>query len=308
MSLFLGSLLVLGIAVALASNRAFPRLVSLASHFRPRALYTATFSRLLTSSSMAPDKYQTPPQAPPVFKATADSILADAKKITDSHKALLDKVVADTPVEKATFSTVMDPILKDENVFSCVTNALTFYQHVSPDKALREASTKAEEQIQEFGIETQMRDDVFKLVDAAFETRESQNLDKESLRILEKERKKYIQKGLLLPPGPQRDRFKETQKRISQLCIQGQKNLNEENGAMWFTKEELDGVPPDDLDVETLEKGTGENDGKYKVTFKYNHFFPLVKYAVNEDVRREYMISDSNKVCCKPPLPITGPC
>lgn len=245
---------------------------------------------------MAPEQFRNPPQRPPVFTATAESILADAKKSADQSKSVLDQIVASVTPETATFDNTLKPILIDGNDSSGPQNILTFYQHVSTNESLREASTKAEELLNDFYIEAKMREDVFKLVDAAYATRESQNLDKESLHILEKERQKYIRNGLLLPPGEKRDRFKEIQKRLSQLCIQGKKNLNEEKGGVWFTPQELEGVPKDDIDVDTLEKGTGENEGKVKVTFKYNHFTPLSKYAIHEDTRRRYVIADSNKV------------
>lgn len=254
---------------------------------------------------MAPEQFRTPPQKPPVFTATADSILADAKKSAEQSKKVLDNVVASVTPETATFENTLKPILIDGNESSGPQNILTFYQHVSTNDSLREASTKAEELLNDFYIEAKMREDVFKLVNAAYATRESQNLDEESLHILEKERQKYIRNGLLLPPGDKRDRFKEIQKRLSQLCIQGKKNLNEEKGGVWFTPQELEGVPKDDIDVDTLEKGTGENEGKVKVTFKYNHFTPLVKYAIHEETRRRYIIADANKVSLPPMSPFS---
>lgn len=264
-------------------------------------------------STMVSDKYRNPPQAPPVFTFTAESIVADTKKICEVTKGVLDTVVADVPPEKATFANALEPILSDDNKSSTKTRILTFFQHVSTDGALRNASTEAEQILDDFGIECKMREDVFKVVDGAFATRSEQNLDKEPLHVLEKERQKYIRNGLQLPAGPQRDRFKEIQKRLSQLAIQGQKNLNEEKGGIWFTPEELDGVPSDDIDIDTLEKGTGENEGKVRLTFKYNHYFPLIKYAKNADTRRDYTIAESNKVSSpsfrrsKPMLTCTRP-
>jgi metallopeptidase MepB len=250
---------------------------------------------------MAPEQYRNPPQSPPVFTATAESILADAKKSAEQSKNILDQIVAKVTPETATFDNTLKPILLDGNDSAGPQNILTFYQHVSTNESLREASTKAEELLSDFYIEAKMREDVFQLVEAAYATRDSQKLDKESLHILEKERQKYIRNGLLLPVGEKRDRFKEIKKRLSQLSIQGKKNLNEEKGGFWFTPKELEGVPKDDIDVETLEKGTGENEGKVKVTFKYNHFNPLVKYAVQEETRRRYVIADANKVRETPP-------
>lgn len=130
-------------------------------------------------------------------------------------------------------------------------------------------------------------------MDAVFQKKDSLDLDPESLRLLEKERKSYIRNGLNIPEGPKRDRFKEIKKRLSHIQIQFSKNLNEENGALYFTKEELDGVPSDL--VETWDKGTGEDEGKYRVSFKYTDLFPTLKFAKNAETRRKMFVANENK-------------
>ncbi|OTB12681.1 hypothetical protein K445DRAFT_320818 [Daldinia sp. EC12] len=251
---------------------------------------------------MAPDKYKNPPQAPPTFTGTKESIVNDAKTICDTTRSLLDKIVADVTAPTATFSSVLAPMAEDENQSQLSTRILGFYQYVSSDADLRNASTEAEKIMDEFSIECNMREDVFKLVDAAFQAQKSKepDLDAESLRLLEKERKGYIRNGLGLPQGPQRDRFKEIKKRLSQIGIEFQKNLNEENGGLWFTKEELDGVPSDVLDG--LEKGTGENEGKLKLSFKYPDLFPTLKFAKNPETRKKVFIANENKTNQNVPL------
>ena len=183
---------------------------------------------------------------------------------------------------------------EDENNSNLQTRIIGFYQAVSTDAKLRDASSKAEEIMDEFGIEASMREDIFKLVDAAY--KKGEELDPESQRLLEKERKSYIRNGLGIPAGPQRDRFKEIKKRLSQIQIEFQKNLNEENGGIWFSKKELEGVP-DDV-VEGFEKGTGENEGKLRFTFKYPDLFPALKFALDSDVRKKIFIENENKVSC----------
>lgn len=245
---------------------------------------------------MAPDNYRNPPQAPPLFTATPDSIAADTKKLCDTTKSVLDSVAANVSADRASFANVLEPILLDENLASSQRRILTFYHHVSTDKALRDASTESEKALNDFGIECNMREDIFKVVDAAYASRASQDLNREQQHVLEKERQKYIRNGLRISQESQRARFKEISKRLSELEIQCQTNLNEEKGAIWFTPEELKGVPADDIDVDSLEKGTGENEGKVKLSFKYNHYFPLIKHAVNADTRRRYSVAESNKV------------
>jgi metallopeptidase MepB len=178
------------------------------------------------------------------------------------------------------------------------THILGFYQAVSTDQKLRDASSEAEKEMDDFGIESAMREDLFQLVDAVLKKKEQ--LDPESQRLLEKEHKGYIRYGLGVPAGPKRDRFKEIKKRLSEIAIKFQKTLNEENGGLWLTPEELDGVPKDL--VEGLKKGEGENEGKIWLTFKYPDLFPTLKYAKNPEVRERLFVSNENK--CNSNIPL----
>lgn len=247
------------------------------------------------TAAMAADKYKNPPQAPPVFTGTKESIVSDAKAICDTTRKLLDSIVANVPADKATFATVLKPIAQDSDNAALTAQILQFYSSVSADAALRDAATEAEKLMDDFSIECNTREDVFTLIDSAFSRQKEAepDLDSESARLLAKERKDYILNGLGLPKGPQRDRFKEIKKRLSQIGIAFQKNLNEENGGLWFTKEELDGVPEDV--VGGLEKGTGENEGKVKLSFKYPDLFPTLKFAKVQETRKKVFIANENK-------------
>jgi metallopeptidase MepB len=342
--LLLSLLLFSATAVILAAPRIIPRLSALftqlkssskahlqaplggpftaATTGRP-ALGTLTYSShaSLFTNRPAADmaKYANPPQDPPLFTGTKDSIVADSKGLCDRTRSLLDSLVANIkPAENpasATFESVIRPQTEDENESALTARILGFYQYVSADSALRDASTEAEKVMDEFSIECSMRDDVFGLVDAVYNNSglpasiekdkhrlidaglaKSAGLDDvESARLLERERKSYIRNGLGLPEGEKRDRFKAIKMRLSQIQIAFQKNLNEENNGIWFAKEELDGVPQDVLD--TLEKGTGENEGKIRLSFKYPDLFPTLKFANSPETRRRVFIENENKVC-----------
>lgn len=247
---------------------------------------------------MAPAHLRRPPQAPPVFTATPQSVVADAERLIKTSRAVQDKVVAEVKPETAAFASVLGPLSQDENVMALEAHIIGFYQAVSTDQKLRDASSKAEEMMDEFFIESVMREDVYKLVDAVLNKNET--LDPESRRLLEKEHKDFIRNGLGLPAGDKRARFKEIKKRLSQLSIEFQKNLNEENGGIWFTPEQLDGVPDDVLSG--LKKGEGENAGKLWLTFKYPDLFPTMKYATNPETRRQVMTANENK--CNQNVPL----
>lgn len=293
-----------------------PTSSQLSSYFSSSTSVYATYKPIFTNPSIdsMSDKYKNPPQAPPTFTGTKESILADAKAICDRTRTTLDKVVADVPpvadARKTTFGTVLGPQIDDENDMSLTAHILGFYQYVSAESDLRDASTEATRLMDEFGIECNMREDVFKVVDATVQTYGGKDaleatggtvggavtpLNPESARLLVREHKGYVQNGLGLPVGPQRERFKEIKKRLSQIQIDFQKNLNEEDGGIWFTREELDGVPADLLDGLDKGKEGSEDAGKIRLSFKYPDLFPALKFAKNPVTRRRIFVENENK-------------
>ena len=206
--------------------------------------------------------------------------------------------MAEVKPEDASFENTMLPLAADENQGGLENHIIGFYQSVSTNQELRDASTKAEEMMDDFSIESSMREDIYKLVEAAL--KRGEKLDPESQRLLEKTHKAYIRSGLGLPAGPKRDRYKEIKKRLSTLCIIFSKNLNEEVGGLWFTPEELEGVPQDVAAL--FAKGEGENAGKLKMTFKYPDLIPTTKYAKNPATRKKAYIENENKLLQNIPI------
>jgi metallopeptidase MepB len=238
--------------------------------------------------------FKSPPQAPPVFTATPQSVVEDTKNLLATSKKITDDIVAQIAEKDAGFQNVLLPMTQNEDQSALSTHILGFYQSVSTDQKLRDASTEAEKLMDDAYIEASMREDVFKLVDAAL--KRGDKLDDESQRLLEKEHKGFVRNGLNIPAGPKRDRFKDIKKRLSELAIAFSKNLNEEKGGMWFTKAELDGLPEDVL---SLLKQEGD---KYWLTYKYPDLFPALKYIKNPTVRQKIFVGNENK--CNQNVPL----
>jgi metallopeptidase MepB len=292
LSLVLFSSIVL---VTLAPFRAPARLGSLLNQFRPVQTLTplaTSLSRPISTSAMG--SFKPPPQAPPVFTATPQSVVEDTKTLLAKSKKITDDIVAQVAEKDAGFKNVLLPMAQDEDQSTLSTHILGFYQSVSTDQKLRDASTEAEKLMDDAYIEASMREDVFKLVDAAL--KKGDKLDDESQRLLEKEHKGFVRNGLNIPAGPKRDRFKEIKKRLSELAIAFSKNLNEEKGGLWFTKAELDGLPEDVL---SLLKQEGD---KYWLTYKYPDLFPALKYIKNPSVRQKIFVGNENK--CNQNVPL----
>ena len=219
-------------------------------------------------------------------------MVEDTKKLIETLRNGEDRIIAEVNTQDANFKNVMLGMAREENDYSLRAHIISFYQSVSASQELRDASTEAEELMDDYSIESSMREDMFKLVEAAL--KKGEKLDPESQRLLEKTHKDYIRNGLGLPAGPKRDRYKEIQKRLSQLRIVFSKNLNEEVGGIWFKPEELDGVPEDVMSL--FVKGEGENAGKVKMTFKYPDVFPTLKYAKSAVTRKKVYLANENKL------------
>ncbi|KAI9732964.1 MAG: hypothetical protein M1818_007397 [Claussenomyces sp. TS43310] len=246
---------------------------------------------------MASTALRTPPQEFPIFSATPDSIISDTTRLIEHSRKAQNYIAENVKPDEATFANVLLPIVYAENDMAKEAHILGFYKFVSPDPKLRNASTEAQKLLDDFALQTAMREDLFRLVDSVL--RKDEDLDPESRRLLLKCHKDYLRNGLLLPAGPKWDRFKEVKRRISQVTLEFRQNLVEENGDLWFSPEDLEGVPKDVLS--RLTEGAGERTGRLRLTFK-SDFYPAMRYAKKADTRKCIYIANDNK--CKQNIPL----
>ncbi|KZV65296.1 metallopeptidase MepB [Peniophora sp. CONT] len=239
---------------------------------QPASKHHATMSKL------------TPPQPPPKWTHSA----AEIRDITDAaiaeNRALQDKIAALKP-EECTLETVFLALAESEAVLDNTTEPLAFYQNVSPDKEIRDASNEAEVKLRDYSVETSMRLDVFNAKTAA-----KKNIDASNVRLTV-EQKRLVDKMLLdgkraglALSEEKRKELTELKKLLSQTTLEFSKNANEENGFISFTLEELKGVPKDV--VSGYNKRTENGVELYDVTHKTPDIFPVFKYADDAKTRQ----------------------
>ena len=172
---------------------------------------------------------------------------------------MYDGVAAVAPSE-VTFANTILPLLEVDRESSGRGVALQLPAMVALDKGLRDAASEAEKLMDEFSVEMSMRKDVFDNILAFSKTEEAQSLSAEHKRYIEKEVRDGKRKGLHLPADV-REEIKSVKKRISELGIEFNKNLNEDTTHLYLDESELTGVP-EDL-VKSFEKDP--ETGKLKV-------------------------------------------
>lgn len=88
--------------------------------------------------------------------------------------------------------------------------------------------------IQEYDLEVCSRMDIYRALLAADKNISHDQLDEESKRLIEKLMIERTRNGLHLKQEA-RERFNKLKNKINNLAIDFQKNLNEEQGKIWFT-------------------------------------------------------------------------
>uniref|UniRef100_A0A8C5GNV6 Thimet oligopeptidase-like n=1 Tax=Gouania willdenowi TaxID=441366 RepID=A0A8C5GNV6_GOUWI len=210
--------------------------------------------------------------SPDEFRSQTESLITRVKKFYDNVGSLnLDDVSVENTLE-----TLAEAKLE----YASSRHVLDFPQFVFPSKEIRSASTEADKTLADFDVEISMREDVFKRL-TALQAKLQVDVSPEGKRFLDRLVTLGRRKGLHLSKEVQ-EQIKVTSKLISELCIEFNKNINEDNTSLVFSEHELGGLA--DSYLSGLERTA---DGRYKVTLEYPHYYPLMKRCHNPETRRK---------------------
>ena len=185
---------------------------------------------------------------------------------------------------------------------SALYNNLTFLQHVSPLKAIRDASFEASVKLEKHFVKASMRTDIYDMLRGFKESAAFQEVDPELQRWIDFELRDARRRGLALGPV-EREELESLLSRLSELSASFSKNLGEEATTLLFSEEELSGLPAsflsslqeeeeeeedegDDANTSKIVKKEKKRRKKKVVTLKYPHVVPVMKQCTNAETRR----------------------
>lgn len=219
---------------------------------------------------------------------------ADINKLAINIKELYietyDQVAAliQTP-EQINFANAVQPFINLKISLQGIKSICTFTKSIHTNKEVRQASTDAATLIDEIIIESEQREDVYKVLrhyEMNFYLQEQNTLHPEENSYFEDMMLEYRRNGMQFDDIEKKNKIKELKQKISQLCIDYCHNLDEVNISFTFTIKELEGLPADWFNEEKK-----VSDDIYKVTLKYDDLFAIMDYAKNRELRKKMQIA-----------------
>lgn len=241
---------------------------------------------LLGLWSSAPLSAQTTASGRPTTAAAGAAVRQVGSPVYSDIPALIDAALKRADAAVAAIIALPDAQRTFENTLGAIddidarveaeTNMIQFMAYVSTDAAERDAASAAEQRVTEWYIDLSKNEDLYRAVKAYAAT--SPKLQGERARMLEHTLRDYRRAGMELP-AEQRERLKEIEKTLSELEIQFQTNIREDETVVPVTRDELGGMPQEFVDA--LQR-SGD---LFVITMDYPSVEPLWTLCDNEMTR-----------------------
>lgn len=239
------------------------------------------------------------PQPLPRVIATEDVVLA-MRAIIDKYNIIRSKTLETVTPETATFNNVLKPLAQVENDVQGTFAMIEMLQYGSPSLKTQEEYDKARELYSTAQAKWIADERFFKLLQAAREKDDFKQLDAESKHLLEKELLRYKHAGHELLGPAQLEEFQKRNSEILELEREFHQNVARENGGIWFTLDELEGLPETDLakwkEEEPVNGGQKGNLSKKFVPFANGGTIAVLTYANRPETRKKMYLADNLKL------------
>ncbi|KAG9252681.1 peptidase family M3 [Emericellopsis atlantica] len=217
----------------------------------------------------------------------AEEVVSTAKKIMQEEAEVYNRV-GTVRLCDACFENVVRPLIRVENEIQGQMAVLAMLRCASPDQASREASDEAVGLMREAESDMTKRRDLYLLIEAVKEKNET--LHFEEAKYLDSLVKSFTRSGHGRLNEDEIQLYLEKRNQIDHLRRQYNQNLRNDDGGLWLSLDELDGVPAQDLARFVPATDEGDRGDMRFVRFTRADVNAVMQYAKNPATRKKMYI------------------
>ncbi|KAF3802553.1 Saccharolysin [Colletotrichum gloeosporioides] len=236
-----------------------------------------------------------PSQEPPRLIAAKD-VVPIIKQVIKEQTDTWNHVAATINPASATFDTAIRPLINVDNETQGRIAVIAMLRYASPDQLAREASDAAIRLLRQWDAERIARKDFYHLLKAVED--KSEDVHFEDAKFLRSNIQQFTRGGHGRLDQDQVAVYLNRRNQIDELRQQCNRNYRNDDGGLWLSLDELEGVPAEDLarfsgsqdstDVSTKDKAF--------VRFTRADVNAVLQYATAPSTRKEVYVSNESKV------------
>ena len=227
-----------------------------------------------------------------LFPITPDQIKQETAHYLKEAQSSINQIIA-IPAEKRTFENTakaLDDLVARSNL-EIKSNFFGVMEHLHPDKAMRDMAHDSVKKVREFYVDNISNN---KKLYEAFKTYVEDNAPHEQLNaeqhyFLDETMKDFKRAGLDLP-DEKLEKVRELKKKLSDLSLQFDRNIADDNRTITVDKAGLDGLGDDFIAMLAQ-----TDDGTYILGVDYPTYFRVMEHSNVEDTRKRLFEAFSNR-------------
>jgi metallopeptidase MepB len=225
----------------------------------------------------------------------ASEVVPTMRQMLQEQVAVFDHITKTVSPLEATFANVIKPLINIENEIQGRIAVIAMLRYASPDPAAREASDEAIMYMREAGSGITAKKEVYLLVKAVKD--KSEQLSVEDAKYLDSLMQEFKRSGHGRLDDEHVRIYLDRRNRIDDLRRQYNRNIRNNKEGLWFSLEELDGVPVHDLARFATANAdqVGDSDRRF-VRFTRADINAVLQYAKLHMTRKKMYVANEQKL------------
>jgi len=226
-------------------------------------------------------------QIPPFDKIQIAHITPAFDEGLKQQKEAIEKIVAST--EEPTFENTIVAFMFSGELLEKVSAVFYSYSSSNTNPEIQKLETELNPRFSAHNDEISMNPTLFAKVKAVYDKKDSLNLTKEQMYILENMYKDFVREGALLAVEKQEE-LKKINQRLSVLGVEFNQNLLAETNGFELVvenKDDLAGLPESAVAAAAEAAKQAGKEGKWIFTTQKPSMLPFLQYANNRELREK---------------------